>query len=133
MNFSLPSFGKASVIAAANLLEGELSGQFARGGDSRIDKDEAYIGWRNDTYSLSVGPRELMISDGFLIGDGNFDTGSEHPGSTEEEGCLRGIGALGDGGRSTTMGIEVVGRFELHLAVDHPPFGLPRTRDRPTA
>jgi hypothetical protein len=70
-------FGKASVVAAANLLEGELSGQFARGGDSRIDTDEAYIGWRNESFSASIGPQRLMISDGLLIGDGSFDTGSE--------------------------------------------------------
>jgi hypothetical protein len=69
-------FGKASVVAAANLLDGEISGQFARGGDSRIDTDEAYIGWRNESLSVSLGPQRLMISDGFLIGDGNFDTGS---------------------------------------------------------
>jgi hypothetical protein len=70
-------FGKASVVAAANLLDGDLSGQFARGGDSRIDTDEAYVGWRNESFSVSVGPQRLMISDGFLIGDGNFDTGSK--------------------------------------------------------
>lgn len=69
-------FGKASVAAAANLLDGEISGQFARGGDSRVDTDEAFVGWRNDTISVSLGPQRLRISDGFLIGDGNFDTGS---------------------------------------------------------
>jgi hypothetical protein len=44
--FSGTLFGKASAVAAANLLAGELSGQFARGGDCRIDTDEAHIGWR---------------------------------------------------------------------------------------
>lgn len=69
-------FGKASVVGATNFLDGEISGQFARGGDSRIDTDEVYVGWRNESFSVSVGPRQLMFSDGFLIGDGNFDTGS---------------------------------------------------------
>lgn len=70
-------FGKASVVAAANLLEGELSGQFARGGDSRIDTDEFYVGWRSDSFSVSLGLQRLMISNGFLIGDGSFDTGAD--------------------------------------------------------
>ena len=68
-------FGKTSLVAAANVVDGELSGQFARGGDSKIDWDELYIGWRNQSFSVSLGAQPLMIGDGFLIGDGNFDTG----------------------------------------------------------
>jgi hypothetical protein len=64
-----------SLVGATNVLDGEISGQFARAGDSRVDIDEAHVGWRNDWFDLALGPQKLMIGDGLLIGDGNFDIG----------------------------------------------------------
>lgn len=54
-------YSAVSVVGAANVLNGELSGQFARGGDSRIDVAEAHVGWRNDQFSISVGPQEFVV------------------------------------------------------------------------
>jgi len=70
-------FGAVSAVGATTLLDGEMSGQFGRSGDSRIDVDEAHVGWRNDHFSLSIGPQEFVVADGLMIGDGNFDTGAE--------------------------------------------------------
>lgn len=69
-------FGRISLVAASNVLDGEISGQFARSGDSRIDVNDGYVGWRNDTVTLTVGPQPLLIGDGLMIGDGVFDVGS---------------------------------------------------------
>jgi len=70
-------FTKVSVVGATNLLDGEISGQFARSGDSRVDIDEGNVGWRNDFVSVSVGPQKLVIGDGLVLADGNFDLGRE--------------------------------------------------------
>ena len=70
-------YSGVSIVGATNVLDGELSGQFARSGDSRIDIDEAHVGWRNDKLDLSVGPQVLVIGDGLVLGDGNFDIGAE--------------------------------------------------------
>lgn len=70
-------FGAVSVVGATNVLDGELSGQFGRSGDSRIDVDEAHVGWRDDRFSISIGPREFVVGDGLVIADGNFDIGAE--------------------------------------------------------
>ena len=70
-------FSNVSVVGATNVLDGEISGQFARSGQSRVDIDEAHVGWCNETVSLSVGPQVLLIGDGLVIGDGVFDLGSE--------------------------------------------------------
>jgi hypothetical protein len=70
-------YGKVSLVGATNFLDGEISGQFATSGDSRVDIDEAHLGWRNSNVDISVGPQVLMFGDGLVIGDGNFDIGSE--------------------------------------------------------
>ncbi|MGR9093414.1 MAG: hypothetical protein ACU85U_22810 [Gammaproteobacteria bacterium] len=70
-------FGAVSLVGATNVLDGELSGQFGRSGDSRIDVDEAHAGWRNDLFSIAVGPQVFVVGDGLVIGDGNFDIGAE--------------------------------------------------------
>ena len=70
-------FSNISVVGATNIFDGELSGQYARSGQSRVDIDEAHVGWRNETISLSIGPQRLLIGDGLVIGDGVFDLGSE--------------------------------------------------------
>ncbi len=69
-------YGAVSVVGATNVLDGELSGQFARSGDSRIDINELHFGWRNDSIDFSLGPQVLSIGDGLVIGDGNFDIGA---------------------------------------------------------
>lgn len=70
-------FGAVSAVGATTLLDGEISGQFGRSGDSRIDVDEAHVGWRNESFSISIGPREFVVADGLVLGDGNFDIGAE--------------------------------------------------------
>ena len=70
-------FGAVSVVGATNVLDGELSGQFARSGDSRVDIDEGFVGYEIGNYALSIGPQKYVVGDGLVIGDGNFDLGSE--------------------------------------------------------
>jgi len=65
-----------SMVAATTTLDGELSGQIARSGDRAIDTDSTKIGWRNDTFDVSVGGQEFTIGDGFVVGDGNFNKGA---------------------------------------------------------
>lgn len=68
-------YSKLSVVAATTSLDGELSGQFARSGDSSIDTDSTTLGWRNELFDISVGGQEFTIGDGFVVGDGNFNKG----------------------------------------------------------
>ena len=70
-------YGGVSVVGATNVLDGEISGQFARAGDSRIDIDRAHIGWRNERVDFAVGPQVFTVGDGLVIGDGSFDIGAE--------------------------------------------------------
>lgn len=69
-------YGGVSVAAATTGLDGEIAGNFARSGDAAMDTDEAHLGWRNDTFDLSVGAQPYAVGDGLLIADGNFDTGA---------------------------------------------------------
>ena len=69
-------YAGVSVVGAGTMLDGEMGGQFARSGDTAVNTDEAHVGWRNDILDLSVGAQEYWIGDGFIIGDGNFDTGA---------------------------------------------------------
>ena len=68
-------YGAVSAAAATTTLDGEIGGQFARAGDAAIDTDELYLGVRNAHFDLSFGAQEFWVGDGFLIGDGNLDTG----------------------------------------------------------
>lgn len=70
-------YGGVSVVAATTTLDGEISGQVARSGDSAFDTDHAYVGWRNELVDLSVGGQEFTVGDGFIVGDGNFNQGGE--------------------------------------------------------
>jgi len=65
-----------SMVAATTVLDGELSGQIVRSGDRAIDTDSTKIGWKNDTFDLSVGGQDFAVGDGFFIGDGNFNKGA---------------------------------------------------------
>lgn len=69
-------YGGVSVAAAATTLDGEISGAFARSGDTAVNTDEAFMGWRNQTLDFSVGAQDFTVGDGLLIADGNFDTGA---------------------------------------------------------
>jgi hypothetical protein len=68
-------YGGLSVAAATTTLDGEIAGNFARSGDTAIDTDEAFVGWRYGQVDISVGAQEFTVGDGLLIADGNFDTG----------------------------------------------------------
>jgi len=70
-------YSEFSMVAATTTLDGELSGQVARGGDDAIDTDTTKIGWRNDTIDVSVGGQEFTIGDGLVVGDGNYNKGGE--------------------------------------------------------
>ncbi|MGE0486012.1 MAG: hypothetical protein AB7Q81_17830 [Gammaproteobacteria bacterium] len=65
-----------SVVAASNALDGEVSGQFANAGDSRIDIDRAHVGWRNERFEIALGPQVFSVGDGLVLADGNFDVGA---------------------------------------------------------
>lgn len=65
-----------TMVAATTTLDGELSGQIARSGDRAVDTDSTKIGWRNDTFDVSIGGQEFTIGDGFVVGDGNFNMGA---------------------------------------------------------
>ncbi len=69
-------YGSASVVGATNIFDGEISGQWAKSGDSRVDIDVFNFGWRNQTLDLSLGPQKFVVGDGLVLGDGNFDIGS---------------------------------------------------------
>lgn len=68
-------YGGASAAAGTTTLDGELSGLFGRSGDAAFDRDEAYAGLRHGPVDLSVGGQAFSVGDGFIIGDGTFDTG----------------------------------------------------------
>lgn len=79
--YALPAstlYGGVTVAAGTTTLDGELSGQFARGGDQAIDTDSAYVGWRNEVLDLSYGGQEFTVGDGFILGDGNFNQGHDN-------------------------------------------------------
>ena len=69
-------YGGLSVVAATTQLDGDIGGQFARSGDYAVGTDESFVGWRNENFDLSYGAQSFWVGDGFLIGDGNFDTGA---------------------------------------------------------
>lgn len=81
LKYTLPAselYGAVSVVAATTQVDGELSGQFGRSGDSDIDTDAAHVGWRNRYLDFSVGAQDFTIGDGFVVGDGNFNKGGEN-------------------------------------------------------
>ncbi len=71
-------YAGVSVAAATTQLDGEISGQVARAGDTAIDTDHAFVGWRNEVVDFSVGGQEYWVGDGFIVGDGNFNMGDEN-------------------------------------------------------
>lgn len=68
-------YGGVSIVAATTQLDGELSGQFGREGDTDFGLDTAYVGWKNEWLDLSYGAQPFVVGDGLLLGDGNFDVG----------------------------------------------------------
>ena len=71
-------YAGVSVVVGSTLLDGELSGQQARSGDTAVNTDHAYVGWRNELLDLSFGGQEFSVGDGFVIGDGNYNKGGEN-------------------------------------------------------
>ena len=71
-------YGGLSYQAAKAYEDGEITGQYGVDGDSDFGHEQAYLGWRNDTLDISVGSQDFMIGDGLIIGDGNFDTGTNN-------------------------------------------------------
>lgn len=63
-------------VAATTQLDGEIGGQFARSGDYAVGIDESFAGWRTANVDFSYGAQNFWVGDGFLIGDGNLDTGA---------------------------------------------------------
>ncbi len=70
-------YGGVSAAAATTTLDGELSGLFGRSGDQAFDRDEAWAGLRHGVVDLSFGGQEFTVGDGFILGDGAFDTGRD--------------------------------------------------------
>jgi hypothetical protein len=69
-------YGGVSGVASFTRGTGEPSG-FTTGNPDSIDKDELYVGWRNDWLDISAGAQSYYVGDKFLIGDGRFDSGSK--------------------------------------------------------
>lgn len=70
-------YAAVSAVGATTTLDGEVGGNFARSGDAAFDTDEAHVGWRNEVFELAIGAQEFWIGDGFIVGDGNLDTGAD--------------------------------------------------------
>jgi hypothetical protein len=79
-------YGGASAIGSLTVGNGDVGG-FTDGGDKQVDVEDLYAGWRSGTLlkdslgedglDLSLGRQKFHVGDGFLIWDGNFDTGGE--------------------------------------------------------
>lgn len=77
--------GAASVIGAATRSDGDPGG-FTSDNPEDVDLEHLFLGWSSgslfpalgdDAVSLSVGRQDFRIGDGFIIWDGNFDTGKD--------------------------------------------------------
>lgn len=78
-------YGGLSAVGALTFGDGDPGG-YSHGGDGSIDLESAYLGWRSaalsgggedNTLDLSYGRQSFRIGDGFLIDDGNFDSGDK--------------------------------------------------------
>ncbi len=79
-------YGGASAVGALTVGDGDAGG-FTDGGDKQLDVEGLYAGWRSgkafadslgeDALDLSLGRQDFHVGDGFLIWDGNFDTGGD--------------------------------------------------------
>jgi Alginate export len=67
----------ASIVGAVQKNDGELSGQFGNGDHEEVSRELFNVGFSNDLFDLSFGAQDFMVGDGFLLGDGNFDTGAD--------------------------------------------------------
>lgn len=67
-------YANLSGVGAIQRWDGELSGQFGDGSESNTSKELANIGFSNKLLDISFGAQDFMVGDGFLLGDGNFDT-----------------------------------------------------------
>lgn len=78
-------YGEVSAVGASTFGDGDPAG-FTTGGDGDLDVETAVIGWRSGdpaddaeapVFDLSLGRQALNIGDGFLIDDGNLDSGDD--------------------------------------------------------
>ncbi|HYC57263.1 MAG TPA: hypothetical protein VEL28_20195 [Candidatus Binatia bacterium] len=78
-------FGGSSVIASLGHGDGDI-GDAAFESTGEVELEHMFAGWRSDRQwlaagangiELSVGRQDLLIGDGFLIQDGNFDARDE--------------------------------------------------------
>lgn len=76
-------YGEISAVGAITAGDGDPGG-YTRGGDGEFDLETAFIGWRSGdpaadkdqpVVDISLGRQALNIGDGFLIDDGNLDSG----------------------------------------------------------
>ena len=79
-------YGAASAIGALTRWDGDAGG-FTSGDEEDVDPEYLYAGWRSgtlladglgeDALDFSFGAQDFQIGDGFLIWDGDFDTGND--------------------------------------------------------
>ena len=79
-------YGAVSAIGASTRGDGDAGG-FTSGNEEDADLEYLYAGWRSgrlladtfgeDVLDLSFGAQDFQIGDGFLIWDGDFDTGGD--------------------------------------------------------
>lgn len=78
-------YGGFGYVGTATRGDGD-AGDFTPANTTALDNEYLYIGWRSgallpalgtDALDLSFGRQEFEVGDGFLIWDGNFDTGNE--------------------------------------------------------
>jgi hypothetical protein len=79
-------YGAASAIAALSRGDGDAGG-FTSGDEEDVDVEYLYAGWRSgalfadglgeDALEVSLGAQDFQVGDGFLIWDGDLDTGND--------------------------------------------------------
>jgi len=70
-------YGELSIIGAGTGGDGSLGGNsFTAAGDTGFETEQAHVGWRYKDIDLSAGAQDFTVGDGFIISDGNFDTGA---------------------------------------------------------
>jgi len=105
-NYHTKSIGSfyvdASVIGAQTLGTGDASLTSATGGHpTGFGPEEVYVGWTGelptqtgDSAAIQVGRQSFVVDDGFLIGDGNLDTGSRAAFYTAPRTAFDGYGVI---------------------------------------
>lgn len=67
-------FGKTNLVTSGNWGDGDASGLIT-GEERDTGVEELYIGYKNQTFSISVGRQVIRIGDGFIVNDDALNMG----------------------------------------------------------